>query len=46
MKEVKLKEDLKKEAYSRGLFISGQRIKKADEKLKNILVFGLLACSG
>ena len=40
MKKVKLKEDLKKEAYSRGLFISGQRIKKADEKLKNILVIG------
>ena len=40
MKKVKLKEDLKKEAYSRGLFISGQRIKKTDEKLKNILVIG------
>ena len=40
MKEVKLKEDLKKKAYSRGLFISGQRIKKTDEKLKNILVIG------
>ena len=40
MKEVKLKEDLKKKAYSRGLFISGQKIKKVDEKLKNILVIG------
>ena len=40
MKKVKLKEDLKKKAYSRGLFISGQRIKNTDEKLKNILVIG------
>ena len=40
MKKVKLKEDLKKKAYSRGLFVSGQRIKQADEKLKNILVIG------
>ena len=35
MKEVKLKENLKKKAYSRGLFISGQRIKKTDEKLND-----------
>ena len=41
MKITILKGDLKKKAYNKkGLFISGQRIKKTNEKSKNILVIG------
>ena len=38
--EIKIIKDKKKAYRKKGLFISGQRIKKADEKLKNILVIG------
>ena len=38
--EIKIIKDKKKAYRKKGLFISGQRIKKTDEKLKNILVIG------
>ncbi len=38
--EIKIIKDKKKAYRKKGLFISRQRIKKADEKLKNILVIG------